>query len=200
MGKGEQTRSEIIQKAAVLFSQKGYAGAAISDVMQVTGLEKGGIYRHFESKEQLALEAFDYAVQLANSRYLAALRRSPHALDRLRGIIDAFSDLQQDKPIPGGCPIMNTAIDSDDSHPALRERASEAFVYWHSMLEGIITRGIERSEVRPDADPAGEATRLIALMEGGLMLTRVTANEDHWVNTMAGLRAWNEALAPDPAK
>ncbi len=50
--KGEQTRQEIIRKAAPIFNQKGYDGAALSDLMRATGLEKGGIYRHFESKEE----------------------------------------------------------------------------------------------------------------------------------------------------
>jgi hypothetical protein len=45
--KGEQTRQEIIRKAAPIFNQKGYEGAALSDLMRATGLEKGGICRHF---------------------------------------------------------------------------------------------------------------------------------------------------------
>ena len=45
--KGEETRQEIIRKAAPIFNRKGYSGAALSDLMRATGLEKGGIYRHF---------------------------------------------------------------------------------------------------------------------------------------------------------
>src|SRR6266704_805053 len=65
MRKGEQTRQEIIREAAPIFNQRGYEGAALSDLMKATGLEKGGIYRHFEGKQQLAAEAFDYAWNLA---------------------------------------------------------------------------------------------------------------------------------------
>ena len=54
MRKGEQTRQEIIRKAAPIFNQRGYDGAALSDLMRATGLEKGGIYRHFASKQVLA--------------------------------------------------------------------------------------------------------------------------------------------------
>ncbi len=43
MRKGEQTRRDIIRKAAPIFNQKGYDGAALSDLMRATGLEKGGI-------------------------------------------------------------------------------------------------------------------------------------------------------------
>ena len=65
MTKGEQTRREIVQKAAPLFNQKGYEGTSLSDLMKATGLQKGGIYRHFSSKEELATEAFDYSWERA---------------------------------------------------------------------------------------------------------------------------------------
>ena len=51
--KGERTREEIIQQAAVVFNRQGFAGASISDIMRETGLEKGGIYNHFASKEDI---------------------------------------------------------------------------------------------------------------------------------------------------
>src|SRR5271170_2332921 len=59
--KGEQTRGDIIRKSAPLFNQRGYEGTSLSDLMEATGLQKGGIYRHFSSKEELATEAFDYS-------------------------------------------------------------------------------------------------------------------------------------------
>lgn len=47
MRKGDETRQEIIRKAAPIFNRKGYSGAALADLMRATGLEKGGIYRHY---------------------------------------------------------------------------------------------------------------------------------------------------------
>ena len=61
MSKAQQTKARIVRQAAELFNQKGYAGSSIADVMQATGLKKGGIYNHFKSKDELALAAFDYA-------------------------------------------------------------------------------------------------------------------------------------------
>ncbi|HEX4488355.1 MAG TPA: helix-turn-helix domain-containing protein, partial [Terriglobales bacterium] len=61
MSKGEDTRKRIVAEAAAIFNQKGYEGASLQALMEATGLEKGGIYRHFTSKETVAAEAFDYA-------------------------------------------------------------------------------------------------------------------------------------------
>ena len=52
--KGERTRRVIVEKAAALFNTRGYFGSSINDLTRETGLEKGGIYSHFSSKEELA--------------------------------------------------------------------------------------------------------------------------------------------------
>ena len=70
MTKGERTRLEIVRNAAPLFNTKGYEGTSLSDLMAATGLQKGGIYRHFASKEELAGEAFDYAWRRAFEKRL----------------------------------------------------------------------------------------------------------------------------------
>ena len=61
MKRGELTRQRIIEQSAPIFNMNGYAGCSMQDVMSATGLEKGGIYRYFESKEELAAEAFKYS-------------------------------------------------------------------------------------------------------------------------------------------
>ena len=58
MSKGEQTKELILSQAAVVFNRQGYFGARLDDIMRATGLEKGGIYNHFASKDDLALQAF----------------------------------------------------------------------------------------------------------------------------------------------
>jgi AcrR family transcriptional regulator len=60
MTKGETTRQKIIAQAAPLFNRLGYAGCSMQDIMAATGLEKGGLYRHFSGKEELAEESFRY--------------------------------------------------------------------------------------------------------------------------------------------
>ncbi len=88
MRKGEQTRREIIRKAAPIFNQKGYNGAALSDLMRATGLEKGGIYRQFESKQELAGEAFDHAWKLAMNARFEGTQEIPNTVDQLNQIAE----------------------------------------------------------------------------------------------------------------
>jgi TetR/AcrR family transcriptional repressor of nem operon len=170
--KGEQTRREIIRKAAPIFNQKGYSGAALSDLMEATGLEKGGIYRHFESKQQLAGEAFDHAWKLALDARFEGTQEIPNTVDRLKQIVRNFRD-RHAGVIPGGCPLLNTAIDSDDGNPPLRAKARQALSSWLNRLQVIAEEGKRRGEVRSDVDSAKMAMLIVSTLEGSVMIRRL---------------------------
>ncbi|WP_424991811.1 TetR family transcriptional regulator [Paenibacillus turpanensis] len=63
MKKGEQTRRHIISKSAELFNLQGYAGVSLNEITNATGFQKGGIYKHFVNKDEIAMEAFEYAAE-----------------------------------------------------------------------------------------------------------------------------------------
>jgi TetR/AcrR family transcriptional repressor of nem operon len=175
--KGEQTRREIIRKAAPIFNQKGYDGATLSDLMRATGLEKGGIYRHFESKQQLAGEAFEHAWKMAMDARFEGTQEIPNTVDRLKQIVRNFRDRRAGL-VPGGCPLLNTAIDSDDGNPQLRARARRALTWLLDHLQSIAEEGRKRSEVRSDVDSAKLATLIASTLEGSLMVSRLQRKEE----------------------
>ena len=176
MRKGERTRQEIIRKAAPVFNQKGYAGAALSDLMRATGLEKGGIYRHFSSKEALASEAFDYAWRETLDARIHDLDAVANTVDRLKQLVDNFVDRRG--IIPGGCPLLNTAIDTYDGNVVLRERARKALRGWRSYINSVISAGIKAREIRPRIDAKKLATLIISSLEGAVMVYRLERNEE----------------------
>ncbi|MBD2252242.1 TetR/AcrR family transcriptional regulator [Nostoc parmelioides] len=173
MSKGEETKTRILQQAAELFNQQGYAGSSISDIMRVTGLQKGGIYNHFQSKDELALQAFDYAIASISKHYRIALRSKRHAIERVQALIAVFSSFAENPPIPGGCPLLNTAVESDNAHPALRERTQQAMNSWLNMIRRIIQTGIERGEIQPHINAEEIATIIVATLEGAIMMSQL---------------------------
>jgi len=118
--------------------------------MEATGLEKGGIYRHFPSKEAVAVEAFDYAWQSAFAARIHDLNTISNSVDKLKQFVTNF--VERHSSVWGGCPLLNTAIDADDGNPALRERAPKAFREWCDLLTSIIDTGIERKEINRGVD------------------------------------------------
>ena len=179
MQKGAQTREKILLRAARLFNEKGYFGVSLADLMQATGLKKGGLYNHFESKEKLALEAFDYAIGLYRRRYEEALVGKTHAADRLLAIVDVMRKNITNPPVSGGCVLMNAAIESDDAFPALRERARKAMDSWRKLVRRTVEAGLASGEIRPGIDPEQTATLLIGTLEGGVMLSKLYKDPVH---------------------
>ena len=176
MSKGDQTRERIVAKAAELFNQRGLEGTSMADLMEATGLEKGGIYRHFPSKEAVAAEAFDYAWEAAFQQRVRDLDGIPGSVERLKHVIANF--VERRSTTPGGCPLLNTAIEADDGNLVLRERARHALGKWQNLIVSVINKGIQRREIRSGVDPNTAAILIISSLEGALMISRLERNRD----------------------
>src|SRR6201998_2969207 len=196
MRKGEHTRQEIIRKAAPIFNQRGYDGAALSDLMRATGLEKGGIYRHFISKEALAAEAFDYAWRETLDSRIHDLKSIPNAVDRLKQLVANF--VERGGAIPGGCPLFNPAFDTADGNSVPRARAREALRGWRSYLTSMISAGIKAREIRARVDAKKLATLIISSLEGATMVYRLERNEESLRTVQAHLDNYFETEVSGP--
>src|ERR1700676_5537286 len=176
MTKGEQTRRKIVEAAAPIFNKKGYEGSSLSELMDATGLKKGGIYRHFASKEELAAEAFDYTWEAAWNARLLQVDEKANGIEKLKLLIANF--VNHRSPVAGGCPILNTATDADDGNPVLRAHVAKALRSWLSRLQDIVEQAEERCETRPGVDPKVVATLIVASLEGALMMSRLQRNDE----------------------
>jgi TetR/AcrR family transcriptional repressor of nem operon len=192
--KGEQTRRRILEKAAVLFNQRGFEGCAMSELMEATGLEKGGIYKHFASKEELALEAFRFAAEWVTEARIGGLEAIDGALPKLRTVVERF--LTEPSPVPGGCPLLNAAVDTDDGNIALRKLARASFTEWRRRIAAIVEQGIASGELRRSADPVQVADTMIASIEGALMLSRILGNRSPLEHLREPLEALLNQLEP----
>jgi AcrR family transcriptional regulator len=171
--KGELTREQVIVEAAALFNQLGYANASVSDIMRATGLKKGGIYRHFESKEALGLLAFDFAVEQLGRRFQDALANKQSAGERLRAIVGVYARLPSDPPVPGGCPVLNAAIEADDANPALKRRVAKVMRDWHAHVTELVLQGQREGQLKRRVNATRFVTTLIASLEGAIMLSKL---------------------------
>jgi TetR/AcrR family transcriptional repressor of nem operon len=171
MRKGEMTRQRIIEIAAPLFNQRGFEGCSMQDVLEATGLEKGGVYRHFASKEELAAEAFRYAIGRVAAVRWEGLDEIDGAVEKLRCVVKRFAETPG--IFPGGCPLMNTAIDADDGNAVLRGLVRAGMREWKERLCRIVEGGIERGEIRGGVEPRWVANSIIAALEGALMISRL---------------------------
>jgi TetR/AcrR family transcriptional repressor of nem operon len=165
-----------VEAAAPIFNQHGYEGSSLNDLMEATGLKKGGIYRHFSSKEELAAEAFDYTWEAAWNARLLHVDEKTNGIEKLKQLIANFVDYKS--PVAGGCPILNTATDADDGNSVLRARVAKALRSWLTRLQTIVEQAQARGEARPEVDPKVVSTLIVASLEGSLMMSRLQRNDE----------------------
>jgi TetR/AcrR family transcriptional repressor of nem operon len=194
MSKGELTRERIVAQAAPIFNQRGFAGCSMQDVMDATGLEKGGLYRHFESKEELAAEAFKYALRQAVKTRTADLEHIAGSVAKLRYVVTRF--VEAPSTIPGGCPLMNTAIDSDDGNPALRKLARAGLTDWKKRISTLVEQGIQAREICKDVEPRKIANTIIATLEGALMISRMEGTKEALSDAGSSLNSMLDTIVP----
>jgi TetR/AcrR family transcriptional regulator, transcriptional repressor for nem operon len=195
MSKAETTKARIIEQAAILFNQQGYAGSSMSDLMRATQLQKGGIYNHFASKDELALAAFDFATQHIQRKFAAALQGKRQAIERLLAILTVYEHLLEDPMLAGGCPLLNTAIESDDAHPELRHHTQLAMDRWRDMVRRILVYGGRRGELVADLEVETVVTVFIATIEGAVMLAKLYGETNYLQTTLNYLKTYVQQLA-----
>jgi TetR/AcrR family transcriptional repressor of nem operon len=172
MRKGEATRRRIVVRTADLLNTQGYRGTPVSEIMRVSGLQKGGIYRHFESRDALTLEAFQFAAARVRNRFLQAIEGKETAKDKLFALLEVARHAPREEAFHGGCPVMNLAVESDDADPKLRDAARSAMRQMIGLFEQIIKEGIKQREFA-EGDARSRARMLVASIEGAILLTNL---------------------------
>jgi len=149
--RGTETRRRILEVAAEAFADRGYAGTSLSDVLQASGVTKGGFYFHFPSKEALALATLRHKQEQWTGVVMAAVLRHPGALDQLDAMVEALCDLhEQDRACRA---ISRLCAELGDERPELRPRLGTQLTAWMDMVAAVIRRGQDEGDIRSDVEP-----------------------------------------------
>lgn len=179
LSKAERTRKFIIESTAAIFNTKGYAGTSMSDLTEATNLTKGSIYGNFENKEEVALAAFDYNLAKVKEAIQHKIYKAQNYQDKLMVYAQVYHQFKGEAFPVGGCPILNTAVEADDTHTLLKARAAKAVTEWKKNIVELIEQGVNAGEFKAGQDSIQLALSIIALIEGGVMIAKVT---DHPAN------------------
>lgn len=177
MSKAERTKQFIIEQTAPLFNMKGYSGTSMSDITEATGLTKGSIYGNFENKDEVALAAFKYNVKKLQDAFAQEIEKQNTFKGKLLVYPRLYSNYLDLRVTKGGCPILNTATEADDTHPILRKSVEKIILFWKRKLIQFIEQGILLGEFKAkEINPERTALTIIALIEGGVMISKITGN------------------------
>jgi AcrR family transcriptional regulator len=193
LSKAEKTRQLIIEKSAPLFNTRGYAGTSMNDIMEATGLTKGGLYGNFQSKDEIAALAFEYSYNKVKTELVAVIRQQQTSLQKLYAILNFYRSYTIRPQVEGGCPVQNTAIDADDAYPFLKKKARQALNDMLSGLEHIIENGIKYKEFKSAVEPRREAEIIYAQIEGAIMMAKLSDDVNLLNRILDNLRSYIDA-------
>lgn len=172
----DETKQKILNKSGVLFNTQGYKATSISDITSATGLTKGAIYRHFENKAVLEKETLFHLSTVMFEILRERIRCQKTAGDKLRAIFRYFESYISNPEVKGGCPLLNAAIEADDTNPVLRREALKILDILRESVIAILKNGIRYQQIRKDADTEYYATIIIASLEGAIMMSKLRGN------------------------
>ena len=175
MIRSEKTRQFIIEKTASLFNKKGYTGTYLSDLTNATGLTKGSIYGNFKDKNEVAIEAFRFNYKKSAKKMAQEIQKVERADQKLYAYFRFYKTEYPQFLKSGGCPILNTAIDSDDGNESLKNEVTKVLEYWKNSIVGIINQGIRNSELK-EMNAENFAFKMIAMIEGSIMMMNILNN------------------------
>jgi len=194
MSKADKTKELIIERTAGIFNTKGFSGTSLTDMTDVTGLTKGSIYGNFKNKNEVALEAFKFNLQIMNHLFETEMAKKHTFRDKLLVYTEILNNFSESKFPLGGCPILNTAVESDDTHPELKQKAQKALLEWKEKIGDLLQKGIKASEFKPGLNVEQVAITMLATIEGAIMIRKLTDNQKYIIMIMQSLQDYIKQL------
>lgn len=172
MKKGIETKERIVQKALNLFHKKGYNLTSMNDIVDLTGVKKGNLYFHYNSKEELAVEVLKEALREYDA-FITSRISGITPLERLISMINAIAAYHVENGNGRGCIFGNMALESKENSSALSEFVESVFTQWESNISNLLKKSINAGEL-PESDSTERYARvIISQLEGAVMLSRV---------------------------
>jgi TetR/AcrR family transcriptional repressor of nem operon len=191
----QTTRDRLIDAAYELVRRKGFDRTSVAEVMEAADVGKGSLYHHFPDKDSLGLAVLERDREVFMAMIDDCLA-APTPLEGLDCFFATALEKHRDAGFVGGCLWGNTALEMSDSNPAFARLVTEVFDEWIGKLADTIRAGQDRGSIRADFPATDLARSVVATIEGGIMLSRLTKEEAPLRASLASLRAMLTASAP----
>ena len=140
-------------------------------MLAATKLTKGCLYGHFENKEDLSAQVIDLLLKKISDKIHLTVGDKKTAKAKIFAFMDFYKD-PINTYIAGGCPIFNTAVEADDSYPRIKQKIAGVFRTGQQELIDVLTDGIHNGEFSSNLDAPVFAFKLMASIEGGIIMCR----------------------------
>jgi AcrR family transcriptional regulator len=155
------SRQEILRTAARLFQQRGYDATSMNDVAAALKLSKGGLYHHFQSKDEILFEIMNHAMELTEERVLAPVRSIADPVERLRALIRLHIEVVLS---PRDREITVMLHENHPLPPALRKRINHRKKEYVHFVESLIADVQRNRSAKGAVSPRAAAFALLGMI------------------------------------
>lgn len=165
--KGDLSRQRIIEKSLQLFSVKGYFHTSVSDILEATGISKGGLYGHFRSKEEIWSAAFDQCKHIWKQIAFSGIRDISDPLERIHKVIENILMNYLGAGIfEGGCLMFNSLVEFSRQSSNMNDHILQGFKDFSFLLHSWL-REAEQREMLIDGLDLNETANFIVIALSG---------------------------------
>jgi TetR/AcrR family transcriptional regulator, transcriptional repressor for nem operon len=191
----EHTRERLLQAASRAVYRSGFQSASLDAILAATGVTKGALYYHFDSKEALGYAIVEEVIAPdLRGKWLRPLEAGKDPIDTLIGIVQGESVRPED--VRGGCPLNNLAQEMSPLDEGFRRRLAMVFHAWREGIATALREGLTRGIVRRDVRPAEAAGFLIATLEGYVSLAKNAQDAEVMKAGIRNIVDWLRSLRP----
>jgi AcrR family transcriptional regulator len=156
-----EPRQEILRTAARLFQQRGYDATSMNDVAAALKLSKGGLYHHFQSKDEILFHIMSHAMEITEERVINVARRIEDPEERLQTLIRLHIEVvlsEEDREI---------TVMLHENHPlppALRRKINSRKKDYVHFVENLIADVQRRRNSTSPVTPRAAAFALLGMI------------------------------------
>ncbi len=189
------TRDRLINSARYLFWERGFAGTSMADLLAHADVNSGSFYHFFESKEALLREVLEGYLQALRPMIVdPAFARTDEPVERIFGILAGYRDRILQTDCKYGCPLGRLALEIDPENRPAHRLIAENFQGWIGAVRDCIDQVKHRFP--KGTDPDALATYVLAVMEGGVMISRSYGSVEPFDRAVKQLRQHFALLLP----
>jgi TetR/AcrR family transcriptional regulator, transcriptional repressor for nem operon len=181
------TRDRIIESARYLFWEKGFAGTGMADLLAHAGVNSGSFYHFFESKEALLRAVLETYIEALRPMIVdPAFAQTNDPVARIFAILAGYRDRILSTNCRYGCPLGRLALEIDPENRPAHDLIARNFRGWIGAVRECVDS--IKDFLPGETDPDALSTYVLAVMEGGVMLSRSYGSLEPFDRAVAQLR------------
>jgi TetR/AcrR family transcriptional regulator, transcriptional repressor for nem operon len=191
------TRDRLIHSARYLFWDRGYAGTSMADLLAHAEVNSGSFYHFFESKEALLREVLTGYLQALRPMIVdPAFASTDEPVERIFAILAGYRERIVQTDYRYGCPLGRLALEIDAENRPAHKLIAENFQGWITAVRECIDQ--LKPRLPKNTDPSALATYVLAVMEGGVMISRSYGAVEPFDRAVKQLRQHFQLLLAPP--